>query len=95
MLDTFIVIGSELRLFVVMLDESSGSVAAEVPPGTANEATNIIRGWLDKCRDLRQLDFGPYVIKHNIHSAMRGGFLPISLKNLKIENQYLYNVLTG
>ncbi len=61
---------------------------------SADEASNIIRNWLDKCRNLRQLDFSPnYLIKHNINSAMRGGFLPISLDNLKIENRYLYNVL--
>ena len=61
---------------------------------SAYEASNIIRNWLDKCRNLRKLDFSPnYLIKHNINSAMRGGFLPISLNNLKIENQYLYNVV--
>ena len=50
------------------------------------EASNIIRGWLDKCRNLRQLDFSPnYLIKHNINSAMRGRLhgliLPLSLSN--------------
>ncbi len=60
---------------------------------SADEASNIIRNWLDKCRNLRQLDFSPnYLIKHNINSVMRGGFLPIGLDKLKIENQYLYNV---
>ena len=61
---------------------------------SADEASNIIRNWLDKCRNLRQLDFSPnYLIKHNINSAMRDGFRPIGLDKLKIENQYLYNVV--
>jgi Primase X len=60
---------------------------------SAEEASNIIRNWLDNCRNLRQLDFSPnYLIKHNIKSAMRGGFLPISLDKLKIENMHLYNM---
>jgi hypothetical protein len=58
-----------------------------------DEASNIIRNWLDRCHNLRQLDFSPnHLIKHNINSAMRGGFRPIGLDKLKIENQYLYNV---
>ena len=61
---------------------------------SADEASNIIRDWLDKSRNLRQLDFGPSdIIKYNINSAMRGGFLPISLDNLKIENPNLYNMV--
>ena len=57
-------------------------------------ASSMIRDWLDKCRNLRQLDFSPNnVIRSNINSAMRGGFLPISLEKLKIENPYLYNLL--
>lgn len=61
------------------------------PPG---EASNVIRIWLDRCRNPRQLDFSPNnMIKYNISSAMRGAFLPISLEKLKIENAYLYNVV--
>ena len=61
---------------------------------SAEEASNIIGNWLDKCRNLRQLDFSPnYLIKHNVNSAMSGGFLPISRSNLKIENQYLHSVV--
>jgi hypothetical protein len=57
-------------------------------------ASSMIRDWLDKCRNLRQLDFSPNnVIRSNINSAMRAGFLPISLEKLKIENPYLYNLL--
>jgi len=61
---------------------------------SADEASSVIKNWLDKCRSLRQLDFSPnYLIKHNINSARRGSFLPTSLNNLKIENRYLYNIL--
>jgi hypothetical protein len=59
-----------------------------------DEVYYVIRKWLDSCRNLRQLDFNPnYMIKHNINSAKRGGYLPIGLDKLKIENAYLYNVL--
>jgi hypothetical protein len=61
---------------------------------SADEASNIIRGWLDRCRNLRQLDFTPnYIIKYNINSAKRNNYLPKSLEKLKVENPYLYNVL--
>jgi hypothetical protein len=34
-----------------------------------DEATNVIRNWLDRCRNLRQLDFTPnYMIRYNITS---------------------------
>jgi Primase X len=60
-----------------------------------DEAYDTIRNWLDRCRNLRQLDFNSiYMIKHDINSARRGGYLPISLEKLKTENPYLYNVLT-
>ncbi|HEY7079222.1 MAG TPA: DNA primase noncatalytic subunit PriX [Nitrososphaeraceae archaeon] len=61
---------------------------------SADEAPTMIRNWLDKCRNLRHLDFNPdYIIKHDINSTKRGGYLPISLEKLKIENAYLYNIL--
>jgi hypothetical protein len=61
---------------------------------SADEASNIIRNWLDKCRNLKQVDFSPnYLIKHNINSAMEGSFLPISLGILKKENPNLYGVV--
>jgi hypothetical protein len=59
-----------------------------------DEVFDVVRKWLDRCCDLRQLDFNHnYMIKHNINSAKRGGYLPIGLDKLKIENPYLYNVL--
>jgi len=54
----------------------------------------MIKNWLNRCNNLRQLDFTPnYTIKYNINSAKRNGYLPISLEKLRIENAYLYNVL--
>jgi hypothetical protein len=61
---------------------------------SVEEATNMIKNWLDKCSKLRPLDFNPnYAIKNNIKSATRSGYLPISLRKLKVANAYLYNVL--
>ncbi len=61
---------------------------------SAVESYNVIKNWLDKCNQLRSLDFNPnYMIKYNITSARRSGYLPISLKKLKTENAYLYNLL--
>jgi hypothetical protein len=61
---------------------------------SVEEATNMIKNWLDKCGKLRPLDFNPnYAIKNNIKSATRSGYLPISLRKLKVDNAYLYNVL--
>ena len=62
----------------------------------SEEAYGVIQNWLDRCRSLRRLDFSPnYMIKYNINSAVRSGYLPISLEKLKIENSYLYHVLVN
>jgi len=62
---------------------------------SVEEASNLIKNWLDKGSQLRSLDFNPtYTIKYNINSARKRGYLPISLERLKTENAYLYNVLT-
>jgi hypothetical protein len=62
---------------------------------SVDEAYDIITDWLNKCSQLRRLDFhSNYMIKYNINSAKRDGYLPISLDKLKIENTYLYNLLT-
>jgi hypothetical protein len=61
-----------------------------------DEASDCIRNWLNKCSQLRRLDFSPnYIIKYNINSAKRGRYLPISRKKLRMENACLYNVLTS
>jgi non-catalytic primase subunit PriX-like protein len=62
---------------------------------SADEAYEMIKEWLDRCRSLRRLKFNPnYMIKYNIKSAKRNGYLPISLEKLKIESSYLYNMLS-
>ena len=61
---------------------------------SVDEAYGIIGNWLDKCSHLRRLQFNPkYMIKYNINPAKNGGYLPISLEKLKIENPNLYNVV--
>jgi hypothetical protein len=65
-----------------------------IKKSSAEETTGMIKNWLDKCSKLRPLDFNPdYAIKNNIKSATRSGYLPISLRKLKVANAYLYNVL--
>ena len=59
-----------------------------------DEANNTISIWLDKCNTLRRLDFNPnYMIRRNISTVKRGGYLPISLERLKMENTYLYKTI--
>jgi hypothetical protein len=61
---------------------------------SVEEATGMIKNWLDNCSKLRPLDFNPnYAIKNNIKSATRSRYLPISLRKLKVDNEYLYKVL--
>ena len=56
-----------------------------------DEAFNTIKDWLDRCSSLRRLEFNPnYIIKYNINTAKRNGYLPISLEKLKIENAHLH-----
>ena len=39
---------------------------------SVEEASNLIKNWLDKCNKLRPLDFNPnYAIKNNIKSEKR------------------------
>lgn len=62
---------------------------------SADEASKIIKDWLDRCSQLRGLEFNPYhVIKYNIDSAKRNGYLPRSLKKLKTDDTYFYNIIT-
>jgi Primase X len=57
-------------------------------------AFTMIRDWLNKCNSLRQLDFNPnYIVKYNINSAQKAGYLPISLDKLKMENSRLHNLV--
>ncbi|MDQ3840882.1 MAG: DNA primase noncatalytic subunit PriX, partial [Thermoproteota archaeon] len=57
------------------------------------EVTDIIRDWLNRCNQLRRLDFNyKQKIKDGIDGAKRG-YLPISLAKLKEENSGLYLML--
>jgi non-catalytic primase subunit PriX-like protein len=61
---------------------------------SVENAFSMIKDWLNKCNSLRQLDFNPeYIVKYNINSAKRTGYLPISLEKLKIENSRLHSVV--
>jgi Primase X len=60
---------------------------------STEDAYNLTRDWLNRCNSLRQLDFNPnYIIKYNINSAKKTGYLPIRLEKLKIENSYLHSL---
>jgi hypothetical protein len=62
---------------------------------STEDAFSMIKDWLNKCDSLGQLDFNPnYIVKYNINSAKRTGYLPISLEKLKVENNYLYSLVT-
>ena len=57
-----------------------------------DEAQDIMSEWLDKCSQLRRLDFNP---SYRIKGALNGsrGFLPVSCEKLKVENESFYNLL--
>jgi hypothetical protein len=60
-----------------------------------SEAFRIIVEWLYKCNSLRRLDFPRnYLVKYNIKSARKSGYLPISFDNMKDTNRGLYTLLT-
>ena len=47
---------------------------------TDEEAFNPIRHWLNRCNELRRVQFnGVYLIKYNINSAKRNAYLPRTL----------------
>jgi hypothetical protein len=57
-----------------------------------DESYNIIGEWLDKCNQLKRLDFNPsHRIKSDLNSS--NGFLPVSCEKLKIENERFYSLL--
>jgi hypothetical protein len=59
-----------------------------------DEAFNTIRDWLNKCRQLRRLDFN---VNHKIKSDLESvnSYRPISFNNLKEESPELYNTLVS
>ena len=63
---------------------------------SVENAFSMIKDWLNKCNSLRQLDFNPnYIVKYNINSAKKAGYLPISLDKLKMENSRLHNLVAN
>jgi hypothetical protein len=59
---------------------------------TAEETRGIMHEWLDKCSQLRKLDFNPVQrIKNTLNNSK--DFLPISRNRLKVENKEFYNQL--
>ena len=51
-----------------------------------------MREWLDKCNQVRRLNFNPsYRIKSVLNSSK--GFLPVSCEKLKTETEGFYNLL--
>ena len=58
------------------------------------QASYIIREWLEKCNSIKRLSFDKRSrIRYDIRSARKRGFYPISLNMLKLENFDLYNIL--
>ena len=53
------------------------------------ESFEILKMWLEKCNNLRQLDFNSYTeIKFKLSNVKH--YNPISMKNLAIDNKELY-----
>jgi hypothetical protein len=61
---------------------------------TDDDVVNILQNWLSKCDVMRALDFNmQYLIKQNTRNSRKCKYLPISFRNLKSENQGLYNTM--
>ena len=57
------------------------------------EANETISSWL-KYNYLRHLDFPNYVVRRNISSVKKDGYLPIGMEKLKVECIYLHRIVT-
>ena len=66
-----------------------------------DDSYNKIYQWLDRCNELRVLDFDPETkINDSLNRAINTGYLPISFDNplkeprtLKTDNRELYNII--
>ena len=59
-----------------------------------DEAFNVIRDWLNKCHQLKRLDFNlNQNIKYDLDSV--SSYCPISFNNLKEENRELYDIVVS
>ena len=57
------------------------------------ESYSVMKDWLDKCNQLKRLDFNA---KIKINEGLKGagkGYFPISLGKLKEENKALYDMI--
>ena len=60
-----------------------------------SEAFQIIVDWLNRCNSLKRLDFTQnYLVKYNLKSARKRGYLPISFDKLKVNNEELHTMLS-
>jgi Primase X len=86
-------------------DHRKNTVALILAPYLVNikklpctESYDIIKGWLNKCNSLRKLDSGfnsNYRIKHALENAIKTGYRPMRLENLKKRNMLpLYDILS-
>lgn len=58
------------------------------------EALETIAHWLNKCNSLKRLNFTRnYLVKYNVRSARKMGYLPISFGKLKDQNEELFTML--
>ena len=59
------------------------------------DVINIIQDWLNKCDEMRVLDFNSkYLIRQNIKNCKMHGYLPISFNRLSSENYGLYEIIS-
>ncbi|MGB7881413.1 MAG: DNA primase noncatalytic subunit PriX [Nitrososphaeraceae archaeon] len=59
------------------------------------DVINIIQDWLNKCDEMRILDFNSkYLIRQNIKNCKMHGYLPISFNRLSSENHGLYEIIS-
>lgn len=59
------------------------------------KAFDIIKGWLEKCNQIRGLHFDPNLkIREGLNGAAKKGYFPISFQKLRIENSGLYHILS-
>jgi hypothetical protein len=55
------------------------------------ESFNILKDWLDKCNEIRRLDFDfRYLIKYSLNTALKSKIPPMKLETLKERNYELY-----
>jgi hypothetical protein len=59
-----------------------------------HEAFGIMHDWLDKCNQVKRLDFNHNLRIKSVISSSKD-FFPVSCEKLKAENEGFYNLLQG